>query len=50
MRVKICGLSTPETIAAAMKARAAYVGFVFFEKSPRYVSPAQALWPPKGRT
>lgn len=38
IRVKICGLSTPETIAAAVDAGAAYVGFVFFEKSPRNVS------------
>lgn len=42
IRVKICGLSTPETIAAAAEAGAAYVGFVFFEKSPRNVSIAQA--------
>ena len=34
-RVKICGLSTPGTVAAAVEAGAAYVGFVFFEKSPR---------------
>lgn len=37
-RVKICGLSTPETVAAAVEAGAAYVGFVFFEKSPRHLS------------
>ena len=43
IRVKICGLSTPETIAAAADAGAAYVGFVFFEKSPRNVSVSQAL-------
>lgn len=42
IRVKICGLSTPETVAAAAKAGAAYVGFVFFEKSPRNVSIDQA--------
>lgn len=42
IRVKICGLSTPETIAAAADAGAAYVGFVFFEKSPRNVSVDQA--------
>lgn len=38
IRVKICGLSTPEAIDAAASAGAAYVGFVFFEKSPRNVS------------
>lgn len=37
-KVKICGLSTPETVAAAVEAGAAYVGFVFFGKSPRNVS------------
>lgn len=38
IRVKICGLSTGETVKAACDAGAAYVGFVFFEKSPRNVS------------
>lgn len=38
IRVKICGLSTPEAIDAAASAGAAYVGFVFFEKSPRNVT------------
>ena len=38
IRVKICGLSTPETVASAVEAGAAYVGFVFFPKSPRNVS------------
>ncbi|MES1985816.1 MAG: phosphoribosylanthranilate isomerase [Pseudomonadota bacterium] len=34
---KICGLSTPETLDAALKAGASHVGFVFFPKSPRHV-------------
>jgi phosphoribosylanthranilate isomerase len=37
-RVKICGLDTPETVASAVEAGAQYLGFVFFEKSPRHVS------------
>ena len=43
--VKICGLSTPETLAAALDAGADMVGLVFFEKSPRHVGlePARAL-------
>jgi phosphoribosylanthranilate isomerase len=41
-RVKICGLSTPETVAAAVDGGAAYVGFVFFPKSPRNVTLARA--------
>lgn len=38
MRVKICGLTTPETLQAAVNAGAAYVGFVFYPKSPRHLS------------
>ncbi|SNS08360.1 phosphoribosylanthranilate isomerase [Sphingomonas laterariae] len=34
---KICGLSTPETLAAAIRHDAAYVGLVFFAKSPRHL-------------
>ncbi len=40
--VKICGLSTPETMEAALKAGADMVGLVFFEKSPRHVTLAAA--------
>jgi phosphoribosylanthranilate isomerase len=36
--VKICGLSTPETLDAALSAGADMVGFVRFPKSPRHVS------------
>ncbi len=43
IRVKICGLSAPEHIHAAAAAGAAYVGFVFFPKSPRNVSIEQAV-------
>lgn len=35
--VKICGLSTPETVEAAIAAGADMVGFVFFPPSPRSV-------------
>ena len=41
-RVKICGLSTPESVAAAVEGGAAYVGLVFFAKSPRNVTLTQA--------
>ena len=40
--VKICGLSTPETLDAAVEAGARYVGFVFFPPSPRSVTPQEA--------
>lgn len=36
--VKICGLSTPETLDAALAAGADMVGFVRFPRSPRHVS------------
>ena len=36
-KVKICGLTTPESVTAAVDAGAAYVGFVFFPKSPRTI-------------
>jgi phosphoribosylanthranilate isomerase len=35
--VKICGLSTPETLDAALSAGADWVGFVRFPRSPRHV-------------
>ncbi|MGI8944594.1 MAG: phosphoribosylanthranilate isomerase [Qipengyuania sp.] len=35
--IKICGLSTPETIDAAVDAGATHVGIVQYEKSPRHV-------------
>ncbi len=40
--IKICGLSTPETVAAALDGGASHVGFIFFAKSPRNVTPEQA--------
>ncbi|MAC58577.1 MAG: phosphoribosylanthranilate isomerase [Novosphingobium sp.] len=40
--IKICGISTPVALEAAIRARADYAGFVFFPKSPRNVTPAQA--------
>jgi phosphoribosylanthranilate isomerase len=40
--VKICGLSTAETLEAALRYGADLVGFVFYPKSPRNVLPRQA--------
>ncbi len=36
--VKICGISDPENLQAAIKSGARYVGFVFYPASPRNVS------------
>src|SRR5271156_6887733 len=40
--VKICGLSTRETLDAALQAGADMVGFVFFPPSPRHLNLEQA--------
>ena len=40
--IKICGLKTPETIAAALDGGASHIGFIFFSKSPRYLAPELA--------
>lgn len=42
IRVKICGLRDAAMVAAAANAGAAYIGLMFFAKSPRNVSLAQA--------
>jgi phosphoribosylanthranilate isomerase len=42
MWVKICGMTTPEAVAAALDAGVDAIGFVF-AKSVRQVTPAQAL-------
>lgn len=42
VRVKICGLTRPQDVRAAASAGASYVGFVFFEKSPRHLDVSAA--------
>lgn len=42
LAVKICGLKTPEALSAAVEGGARFVGFVFFPRSPRAVSPVEA--------
>jgi phosphoribosylanthranilate isomerase len=42
IQAKICGLTTPETVTAALHAGAAFIGFMIFPKSPRYITPTQA--------
>lgn len=41
-RIKICGLTRIEDVRAAVAAGADALGFVFYPKSPRYVTPEQA--------
>lgn len=42
VKVKICGVRTPEVVEAAIAAGADYLGIVFFPKSPRNVTLAEA--------
>ncbi len=42
VNVKICGLTAPDQVRDAVEAGARYIGFNFFQKSPRYVSTADA--------
>lgn len=45
---KICGLTTPEAVQAAVDGKASHIGFMFFPKSPRNIAPEAAarLAPP----
>jgi phosphoribosylanthranilate isomerase len=38
-RIKLCGLSRPEDVLTAVEAGADALGFVFYDKSVRYVAP-----------
>src|SRR3546814_15949284 len=38
VQIKICGLSTPETVEAAIAAGATHIGLNLYEPSPRYVA------------
>ncbi|MGH9647373.1 MAG: phosphoribosylanthranilate isomerase, partial [Bryobacteraceae bacterium] len=40
--VKVCGITRREDAQAAVAAGASAIGFVFYPKSPRYVTPAAA--------
>jgi len=40
--IKFCGLRRAADVDAAVAARARYIGFVFFPKSPRHVAPDRA--------
>lgn len=42
IQVKICGIKDETALRAAINYGADFIGFVFFEKSPRYISPQNA--------
>ncbi|HYE42930.1 MAG TPA: phosphoribosylanthranilate isomerase [Caulobacteraceae bacterium] len=42
VQAKICGLTTPEAVRAALDGGATHLGFVFFPRSPRHLSPEVA--------
>lgn len=42
LKIKICGLTTPDTLDAALSGGAAFVGAVVFPPSPRHIAPLHA--------
>ena len=43
VQAQICGIRTPEAVGASLDGGASFLGFMFFEKSPRNIAP-DAAW------
>ena len=37
MKIKVCGLRDPENIKQVVELRSNYMGFIFYDKTPRFV-------------
>lgn len=42
IKIKFCGMNSPEAVRAAAQTGADYLGFIFVPRSPRYVTPEAA--------
>ena len=42
LKIKICGIRTEEAAEAASSNGAAFIGFIFFDRSRRYIAPTDA--------
>lgn len=42
IKTKLCGFTTQETVDLAVELKVNFIGFVFYPKSPRHVSPKKA--------
>jgi phosphoribosylanthranilate isomerase len=41
-KIKVCGMRDLKNIRELVKLKPDYIGFIFYEKSPRYIEPTQA--------
>lgn len=50
LKIKVCGMLDPKNIAAVAKLRPDYMGFIFYDKSPRYAASLDpSILPPEIR-